>query len=96
MKDDANEVLSRLGATNRSLTDATTRVTDSLSVRFPSRWQYRNFRKVLEELKTVPKLYLEQLVEKYAIDMELFGYDFDAETRTASCGINTADGRVCC
>ena len=38
---------------------------------------------------------VEYFLQKYSIDMEIFGYQWDSDTRVATCSIDTPNGRCC-
>ena len=48
---------------------------------------------IVEELNLSDRL---GLGKRYEDELKLFGYEFDAETRTVSCGISDEDGSICC
>ena len=46
-------------------------------------------------LLTIPRI-LQKLKAIYKLDLDVFGYDFDIDTRTATCNLTDARGNVCC
>ena len=54
------------------------------------------FSKKIPEYGKIPKEKLAKLIDIYKHDMSLFGYNFDEETKEASCGYDLGHGGVCC
>ena len=52
--------------------------------------------KHLGEFKNMDKILVNKFVDRYRLDMELFGYHFDTRTQSAFCSITLPDGNVCC
>ena len=50
----------------------------------------------LSIFEQIPKNEVLQLKDMYRDDFELLGYDFDVDSLTMSCKIETSDGRICC
>ena len=48
---------------------------------------------IVEELSLEDRMGLWQ---RYEDELKLFGYEFDAETSTVSCGISSENGSICC
>ena len=51
---------------------------------------------ILTQLGELPEDKLYALIKRYALDMKVLGYEFDAETLEAKCGIQTEHGDICC
>ena len=56
----------------------------------------KSFKNILTPLSQVTSPKLQALVDRYAFDMELFGYKFNTTTFEASCEIRRTDGTFCC
>ena len=50
----------------------------------------------LSIFEQIPKNEVLQLKDLYSNDFEVLGYDFDVDSLTMSCRIETSDGRICC
>ena len=89
METDQRIILDRLGENGKNV--------DRVPVRHS--WQ-RNLRyfypvKQLDLWQNVSDTAVQYFLEKYRLDMEIFGYQWDAETNTAVCSIQTANGTCC-
>ena len=51
---------------------------------------------ILTKLGELPKDELNDLIERYAMDMKILGYEFNPVTLEAKCGIQTENGEICC
>ena len=52
--------------------------------------------KPLHQFKNIPENILRQLMEVYEFDFNAFGYSFDTETESATCGQRNTDSPKCC
>ena len=51
---------------------------------------------ILTQLGELPEDKLYALIKRYALDMKVLGYEFNADTLEAKCGIRTENGDICC
>ena len=90
MEHDSRLVLPALNVDENTLNKATGNVYSKVSNDQPS------FEEILEPLSQLSTSLLQALVDRYALDLELFGYKLDTRTLKASCEIRREDGTLCC
>ena len=52
--------------------------------------------KFLNEFGTLGQKLIMKLMQKYKLDMEPFGYNYDMQTQTATCSFSATGGPTCC
>ena len=52
--------------------------------------------KFLKEFGTLGQELIMKLMQKYKLDMEPFGYNYDIQTQTATCSFSASGGPMCC
>ena len=52
--------------------------------------------KILSRFFEVSGVLMDFLFERYQIDLDMFGYEFNRTTRTAMCRSKTSQGDFCC
>ena len=55
-----------------------------------------SFENILTQYSEIRQKNFQALIDRYAEDMEMFGYKFEKETLKASCEIRRKDGTFCC